>query len=617
MSRARFAAALAAVTLLALLGAEIARFSLWTTADEPAHFTAAREWRYGPGMVSNFEHPVLMKVLAGLSLPREKPAMEIEETRAGRAPMAFLFAGLALVTGLLTRALAGEVAGLAAAALIAVEPTLRGHGALIQSDVPVTFFLVAAALALEHAARSGSKKTLLGSGVLYGFAMATKYSAFPFLAVFAAIAAIRLGSGRLSSKVRGAGAAERAGVARAVASRSGRSSPSRKKRHRKTLEISSTQAEVRPILLRLPRNSLRALPSVLAFVVVPALVTVFLVQSLAFAGTGNAPFQAAIAEDFKGLPQEREVLALARALPKSIAAYGAGMLFVQGGAGPQQRFNYFFGEISGTGHRLYFPVALGIKLTTATVLLVLAALAAAGVLFARGARWRRLLAARALWPASLGGAYLLAACASNLNIGVRHALPVVPFAVAASAGVLRTLLRRRRSLAIALAAVVLAAGAEAAARWGHEISFGNLLCGGPAGVAPILSDSNVDWGQEQGKLFERVRRGDLGRVGVVALTVDESGARAVGILGQVVAPDAPVDTVFFSRFLWDMAAAAEKSTESSPKFIWIRGWLPPLRRGLEARAISIEPFGDTQLLMRLRPPTPATASPSAPPAPTP
>ena len=79
--------------------------------------------------------------------------MEIDETRAGRAPMPFLFAGLALVTGLLGRALAGNAAGLAAAALVAIEPTLRGHGTLVQSDVLVTFFLVAAALALEFAAR--------------------------------------------------------------------------------------------------------------------------------------------------------------------------------------------------------------------------------------------------------------------------------------------------------------------------------------------------------------------------------------------------------------------------------------------------------------------------------
>jgi dolichyl-phosphate-mannose-protein mannosyltransferase len=595
MSRARFAAALAAVVLLALLGAERARLSLWTTSDEPAHLTAAREWRYGPGMVSNFEHPVLMKVLAGAFLPRETPAMEIDETRAGRTPMPFVFAGLVLVTGLLARALAGDFAGLAAAALVAAEPTLRGHGALVQSDVLVTFFLVAAALALEYAARAARRPRtwLVASGVLYGFAMSAKYSGFPFLAVFAAIAAVRLAAGstgRFSLKVneRKAGRPKRA--------------------------EDSTRAAGRNPSLNLLRDSFRTSPSVLAFLVGPALLTLFLIQFLTFAGTSDAAFQAGIAREFSGLPQERAAVALARAFPKSVAAYGAGLLFVQGVAGPGERFNYFFGEISGKGHALYFPVALGIKLTTAAVLLLLAALVAAGVLTSKGARPRGLLGARAGLPAAVGGAYLLAACASNVNIGVRHALPAVPFAVVAAVGTLRTLVPRRRTLAIALAAAVVAATGEAVLRLGREISFGNLLCRGPAGVPAILSDSNVDWGQEEGRIFERVRRGDLGRVGLASLMADESGARAVGILGQVFDPDAPVATVFFSRFLWDLAAAAEKNSESYPKFIWLRGWLPQLRRGLEARAISIEPFGDTQLLLRLRPATPPRASPSAPPA---
>ncbi len=586
MSRARFAAALAAVILLAFLGAERARFSLWTTSDEPAHLAAAREWRYGPGMVSNFEHPVLMKVLGGAFLPRETPAMEIDETRAGRAPMPFVFAGLVLVTGLLARALAGDAAGLGAAALVAVEPTLRGHGSLVQSDVLVTFFLVAAAFALEYAARSGSRGALLVSGVLYGFAMSAKYSAFPFLAVFAVLATLRLASRKIPSNVEERG------------------------RRRPKRANNSTRPGARGKPLHLLRNSLRRLPNVLTLLVIPAFLTLFIIQFLAFADTSNAAFRAGIAQAFKGLPQEHAAVALARTFPKSIAAYGAGLLFVQGVAGPGERFNYFFGEISGKGYPLYFPIALGIKLTTATVLLVLAALVAAGVLAARGTRFRGLLAARACLPAALGGAYLFAACASNVNIGVRHALPVVPFAVAAAAGTLRTLVPRRRTLAIALAVVVLAATCEAALRLGREISFGNLLCGGPAGVPAILSDSNVDWGQEEGKIFERVRRGDLGRVGLTTLIVDESGARAVGIAGQAMTPDAPVDTVFFSRFLWDLAAAAEKNSDVYPKFVWLRGWLPPLRRGLEARATSVEPFGDTYLLLRLRPPA---AVPSSPP----
>ena len=295
-------------------------------------------------MVSNFEHPVLMKLLAGISLPREKPAMEIDETRAGRAPMPFIFAGLALVTGLLARALAGNGAGLAAAALIAIEPTLRGHGTLVQSDVLVTFFLVAAALALELAARGSGERSidrrwLVASGILYGLAMASKYSAFPFLAVFAVVAMIRPSSGSFSLKVKRGSA-----------------------------------------------------------LVAIALATLFLIQLLAFAGTSDEAFREGLRGTFQGLPQERAVLGLARTLPKWIAGYGAGLLFVQGVAGPGERFNYFFGEVSGRGHALYFPVALGIKLTAAVVLASAAAFLTAGLGLFRGARLRRLLFGRAALP---------------------------------------------------------------------------------------------------------------------------------------------------------------------------------------------------------------------------
>jgi hypothetical protein len=570
-------------------------------------------------MVSNFEHPALMKLLAGASLARERPAMEIDETRAGRTLMPFVFAGLALATGLLARALAGNAAGLAAAALVAVEPTLRGHGALVQSDVLVTFFLVAAALALEVAARSGTRRLLIASGALYGFAMASKYSAFPFLAVFALVAWVRLSSGskkRSSSKGNRGAPSGRAEARQAAPSRSHQSSPSKRKRPLPTLEPAQSHTEEpRGSLLLLSKSFSLPILSRVSILIASAILTLFLVQFVAFAGTNDSAFHAGISREFAGLPQERAVAALSRALPKSIAAYGAGLLFVQGVAGPGERFNYFFGEVSGKGRALYFPVALGMKLTTATVLFVLFSLAAAALLLSRGGRSRSLLVARACFPAALGGAYLLASCASNVNIGVRHAIPVVPFAIVAATVAVRTLVRPRRTLTIVLAGVVLLASAEAALRLGREISFGNLLAGGPSGVPAVLSDSNVDWGQEEGKIFDRVRRGDLGRVGLTSLIADESGARAVGIQGQAMEPDAPVDTVFFSRFLWDEAAAIERNTETWPKFIWLRGWLPPLRRGLEARAVSIQPFGDTQLLMRLRPAV-ARAAPLAPPAPT-
>jgi len=594
MSRATFAAALAALACLALAGAERARFSQWTTSDEPPHLAAAREWRYGPGMVSNFEHPVLMKVIAGSALHAAKPALEIDETRAGRAPIPFVLALLVAFTGLLGRAVAGPAAGLAAAGLLAVEPTFRGHGTLVQSDVLVTLFLVAAAWALERAARAApvQRAWLVASGVLYGLAMASKYSAFPFLAVFAAIAMLRLSSGRSSSKV----------------NRGRRQRPTRR-------EARSSRSAASRSPLAILRNSLSlpVLSSVALFAAV-ALATLALVQFLAYAGTSDAAFRLGLRAAFENLPQENAVVALAKTFPKWIAGYGAGLLFVQGVAGPGERFNYFFGAVRGTGSLLYFPVALGIKLATATVLGTLAALVASAVAFLRGGR-TRLLLTRAALPAAIGGAYLAACCVSNVNIGVRHALPAVPFLLVAAAAAGRVLLGRKpRVLRTAIAGAVLLAAGESALRLGHEISFGNFLVGGPSGVPAVLSDSNVDWGQEQGLVFDRVRRGDLGKVAMASLLVDQSGATRVGIIGVALSAEAPADTVFFSRFLWDLAAAAEKNDETYPKFVWLRGWLPPLRRGLEARATSIEPFGDAYLLMRLRPPTagPSSARGSTP-----
>jgi hypothetical protein len=550
-------------------------------------------------MVSNFEHPVLMKVIAGMALGEGRPGLEIDETRAGRALFPFVFAALVLVTGLLGRALAGSAAGLGASAVLAVEPTFRGHGTLVQSDVLVTLFLVAAAFALEKAARSARatrafRLWLVGSGVLYGFAMASKYSAFPFLAVFALVAVVRLGTGRKREEI---SSNRRRGDSHRLRTRAG----------------ASARADAAPLSSPSKNVSVSLFSSatrVLVFLVLPALLTLALVQALAYAGTPEEAFRQGLDAAFRGLPQERAALGLARTFPKWIAGYGSGLLFVSGVAGPGERFDYFFGSVRGTGYPLYFPVALGIKLTTAAVLSLLAAFVAAGAGLFRGVRLRRLLIARAAFPVALGGAYLAAACASNVNIGVRHALPTVPFLLVAAAGAARTLLARRpRAFRAALVGVVLLAAGESALRLGREISFGNFLVGGPPGVPPILSDSNVDWGQEQGLVFEQVRRGDLGRVAMASLLVDESGAKRAGVAGLVFGADAPVDTVFFSRFLWDLAAAAEKNTETYPKFVWLRGWLPPLRHGLEGRARSVEPFGDAYLLLRLRPATDVRTSP--------
>ena len=546
-------AGLLAAALGAWAGADAGRRGLWTTTDEPVHVSSARELRSGPGLVSNVEHPVLMKVVAAAALPASKAGSGIDEVRSARRLFPVLFALLVLVTGAWAGWRSGAAAGLTVAALLAIEPSLRGHGALVTSDLLVTLFLVGAAAALDRAAgrRDPAPGWIAASGALFGLAMASKYSAAPFLAAFLPLALLRL---RLAARRRPAAVLIRVGV---------------------------------------------------LFLAV-AIGTLGVVQAAAFATTSDEAFRAGIATQFRDLPQKSAVESLVSRLPKWAAAYGAGTLFVQGVAGPGARINYFLGEASGVGFPAYFPVALAVKLTTAAFLALAAAplVLASGLLRSRGRRrCLRLVLARSLLAAGLGAAWLLAAILSNVNIGVRHVFPVVPFFLVAASGVLATRLRTRPRAGVALAAVLLVLSlAEAAAGRSREISFGNLLAGGNAGLPRILSDSNVDWSQEQGKLFDRVRRGDLGRVGLVTIWADEEAARAVGILGQVQGADAPVDTVFVSRHLWDLAPALERSTETWSKFVWARGWLVPLRRGLEERAASVENFGDAYVLMRLRPP---------------
>ena len=246
--------------------------------------------------------------------------------------------------------------------------------------------------------------------------------------------------------------------------------------------------------------------------------------------------------------------------------------------------------------------------TPSALLLAIAALVAAlgvALVRARGTRARRLrraLAARAGFPAALGAAYLALCMTSHVDIGVRHAFPAGVFGLVAAAGAARVIAPRRTTLLRIVAAVVVLSALEAAARFGREIPFGNLLVGGPSGVHRVVSDSNVDWGQAQGALFERVRKGDLGRVGVASLVLDEPEAIRAGVAER---PDsaaklAGLDTVIVSVHLLDVSHAAPRNDEPFARYRELKGWLVPLVTEVETRFAATERIGDEYVIYRLR-----------------
>lgn len=157
---------------------------------------------------------------------------------------------------------------------------------------------------------------------------------------------------------------------------------------------------------------------------------------------------------------------------------------------------YLLGAYSKDGWWYYFPVALATKTPLPTLALLVAGL------LRRPSRRELVL----LWlpPALL----LAAAMASGLNIGLRHVLPAYPFLLAV-AGIGAARLAAHRSGRWAAAALLVAAGATAAATHPHHLAFFNRLAGGRSNGYRILLDSNFDWAQNDRFLAAHVAASGL------------------------------------------------------------------------------------------------------------
>ena len=154
------------------------------------------------------------------------------------------------------------------------------------------------------------------------------------------------------------------------------------------------------------------------------------------------------------------------------------------------RPGYLLGEFREGGHAFYFVVAF---LAKSTVAMLLALPLAAKV--RRQAAPDARNPGRSVAPVALAaGAYLVAASASGLNIGVRHILPVFALAAIVGGVALSRALGHagvRRKLAIA---ILVLAGLEAAWAARRPMAWFNALAGGPMNGYRVLIDSSLEWG---------------------------------------------------------------------------------------------------------------------------
>lgn len=173
---------------------------------------------------------------------------------------------------------------------------------------------------------------------------------------------------------------------------------------------------------------------------------------------------------------------ITRAIETPIPQDWAGFIrqtILQKSGGP----SYLFGQVREKGWRYYYLVAMAVKVPL-TFWLILAV---------RAVMARRIPSAGRDWvlPAAAAAFVAFASLGSTRNLGVRYMLPVAPLVIVWISGLAEGMRWTRRLAWAGLAAQAIAV----ASIHPYELSYFNVLAGGPIGGRRILSDSNLDWAQ--------------------------------------------------------------------------------------------------------------------------
>jgi hypothetical protein len=161
---------------------------------------------------------------------------------------------------------------------------------------------------------------------------------------------------------------------------------------------------------------------------------------------------------------------------------------------------YLMGERRLTGWWYYFPMAMLFKTPIATLIAMFGAILGALLVTPLKLRHRPADADRRWAIACLlipPAVYAMSAISANLNLGIRHILPVYPFIyIGLGLAAARLLQAPSAWPKAALAVLGVALAVESVSAWPNYIPFFNLACGRAGGGLGLLGDSNLDWGQD-------------------------------------------------------------------------------------------------------------------------
>lgn len=161
---------------------------------------------------------------------------------------------------------------------------------------------------------------------------------------------------------------------------------------------------------------------------------------------------------------------------------------------------FLLGEFSTRGWPHYYLVALALKLTIPSLVVLLLG----GMLAVRRARFE------VLAGFIFAALFLVVSAFSSLNLGIRHVLPILPFLYAAGVIAIHDARgeakeRERRLFDAVVAMLVGWHVVTAILAFPSYISYFNPLIGSHRNADRILIDSNLDWGQDLRRLAQWTR----------------------------------------------------------------------------------------------------------------
>lgn len=470
------------------------------TVDEPSHLLSAHLYWQGRDTLEPGDMPPLIKIAGGwvpartgLRLPpASHPAWSsnhewqvslqmMYDLRAEEIRRIFFWTRLPLIAFPLAtaallwwwaRQLFSPAGGLVVAAVFALSPNVLGHGALFKNDLAATF----GHLLFWYGAWRYWCSPTLPRAAAWGAALL-----LALLAKFSLLVLIPLAS-----------------------------------------------------LILLMRALMRGRPSLGT-----SLKSALLIGCIVYAGVVTAwqgPVGRPSQADLAGWRQSRAVpgwvsqpvIAVASQLPLPPQFWRGAMSLVQsnGETGPV----YLLGQLHDRGNPLYFAVALAVKVPIAAQILVLGGMA---LLIWRW--WRQGLCASDLFWAGPGFLYLALASLSNLQLGVRLVLPALPF-LFLFAGQWPKLTSRWKAAAFVPALLLGWMAWRAAVSYPHYLSYFNRWIGGPDNGLLVLSDSNIDWGQDVPRLARYVEEQSIPRIRLAYFGTDNPYAYLSDTKLETIAP---------------------------------------------------------------------------------